>query len=100
MACVGRSPAGWQFRQRGLVITFAASVKIARERAAWSPIEAKLDESRSPVPAWACANEHVETSAVVQTKKDTTEVRIYMVFHRGDRGDNLPRRQKFKSESC
>jgi hypothetical protein len=77
---VGRSPAGWQFRQRGLVITFAASVKIARERAAWSPIEAKLDESRSPVPAEVCANKHVGISAVVQTKKDTTGVRMDMAL--------------------
>ena len=34
--CVGLSVAGWQFMQRGLVITLAISLKIARERTARS----------------------------------------------------------------
>jgi hypothetical protein len=35
---LGLSPAGWQFMQRGLVMTFAASAKRARDRAARSAI--------------------------------------------------------------
>src|SRR6516162_2907750 len=38
----GRSPAGWQFTQRGWVSTLPASVNRAAERAAVSPIASKL----------------------------------------------------------
>jgi hypothetical protein len=38
----GRSPAGWQFRQRGCVSTLPSSVNIAADRAAVSPIDEKL----------------------------------------------------------
>src|ERR1700751_4231716 len=38
---VGLSPAGWQFMHRGFMITFAASVKRARERTWVSTILAK-----------------------------------------------------------
>src|SRR6516165_1642422 len=38
----GRSPAGWQFTQRGFVNTFPSSTNIAADRAAGSAIEAKL----------------------------------------------------------
>jgi hypothetical protein len=44
---VGRSVAGWQFMQRGFMITFAASVNRARERAWGSVIPAKAEGARS-----------------------------------------------------
>jgi hypothetical protein len=44
---VGLSLAGWQFTQRGCMITFAASVKRARERAGVSVIPAKAEGGRS-----------------------------------------------------
>ncbi len=56
--CVGTRVAGWQFMQRGLVITRAASVNSATERAVGSAMPAKLATGFSgsgpaarPVPA-------------------------------------------------
>jgi hypothetical protein len=43
LAWVGRSLAGWQFRQRGCVSTLAASAKIARERSPGSEMEENAD---------------------------------------------------------
>jgi hypothetical protein len=39
---LGRSPAGWQFTQRGWVSTLPSSANSAADRAAVSPIAAKL----------------------------------------------------------
>ena len=44
---VGRSLAGWQFMQRGFMITWAASVNSVRERACGSEIAAKAEGGRS-----------------------------------------------------
>ena len=46
---MGRSLAGWQFMQRGLIITFAASVNKARERAGVSAMLEKPEGARSSV---------------------------------------------------
>jgi hypothetical protein len=43
----GRSPAGWQFTQRGFVSTLPSSVNIAADRAPVSDIEAKLSGEAS-----------------------------------------------------
>jgi hypothetical protein len=44
---VGLSLAGWQFTQRGCMITFAASVKSARERACVSRMPEKAEGLRN-----------------------------------------------------
>src|SRR5213078_3648483 len=44
---LGRSPEGWQLRQRGLVRTLLSSVKIAAERSVLSAIAEKLSGAAS-----------------------------------------------------
>jgi hypothetical protein len=55
--------------QRGLVMTLAASEKSARERAAWSPIVAKVDGARNPPPGAVCANEGSAASDTAQARE-------------------------------
>jgi hypothetical protein len=50
LPCVGWRVAGWQFMQRGLWITLAASVKSATDLARSSPIAEKEEAARSEVP--------------------------------------------------
>ena len=47
MPCSGRSPAGWQFTQRGCWITFPASSKSATERALASAMDSNSEAGRS-----------------------------------------------------
>ena len=67
----GRSPTGWQFTQRGCVITFAASRKIAAERAAGSlmPANAAGDASeraRRRRPRGSCVAAPAESATMQQ----------------------------------
>src|SRR5262245_50931278 len=65
----GRSPAGWQFRQRGCVSTLPSSVNIAAERAAWSPIDEKLSTLARP------AGSETAGAASRPADRTTTETR-------------------------
>jgi len=61
---VGRSPAGWQFRQRGDCITFPASSNNATARAFLSVIEAKLVALLKAVAAAAPAGSLAASAAL------------------------------------
>src|SRR5262245_33212849 len=67
----GRSPAGWQFRQRGCVSTLPSSVNIAAERAAVSPIDEKLStlaRSCGGASETACAASMLADKIAIETK--------------------------------
>src|SRR4051812_23498322 len=72
---VGRLPAGWQFRQRGLSITLPASANSARERSVRSAIEAKAGGPRRPgalVGVDGAATARAAAPATMQTTNDPT----------------------------
>jgi len=56
--------------QRGLMMTFAASVNSARERAAGSTIEAKADGGCNPLPPDICAELGTDASTAAELSED------------------------------
>jgi hypothetical protein len=62
---VGLSLAGWQFTQRGCMITFAASVKSARERACVSRMPEKAEGALNSTRL--CAKAAVEPTSKSRT---------------------------------
>jgi hypothetical protein len=69
--CVGRLLAGWQFMQRGFMITFPASVNSMRERARGSAMLAKAEGGRSSIRFCACA---AQCQSTVPPRHATNEI--------------------------
>jgi hypothetical protein len=93
LAWVGRSLAGWQFRQRGCVSTLAASAKIARDRSFGSEMEENVDGGRR-VERSVCAKPFTVCMAVKKTNKPKENVdRIDGSI---SPNDNAPPRFRFK----
>src|SRR5258708_37310897 len=86
-AWVGRSPAGWQFMQRGPVMTFAASANRARDRSAGSLIDANASGPRNAFPPWVWADNWRDAinPAQIKTVDRRTAGRMVHPLQRGVR---------------